>query len=37
MSLAGTLIVTFQDIDLQNRVSSDNFNIGMLFGFRFQP
>jgi hypothetical protein len=37
ISLASTLIFTFQDIDLNNRVSSDNFNIGMLFGFRFQP
>lgn len=37
ISLASTLIFTFQDIDLNNRMSSDNFNIGMLFGFRFQP
>ncbi|MDH3505230.1 MAG: hypothetical protein OEM58_11980, partial [Nitrospirota bacterium] len=37
VSLASTLIFTFQDIDIPNRVSSDNFNIGMLFGFRFQP
>jgi hypothetical protein len=37
ISLASTLIFTFQDIDLDNRMSSDNFNIGMLFGFRFHP
>lgn len=37
VSLASTLIFTFQDINLPNQVSSDNFNIGMLFGFRFQP
>jgi hypothetical protein len=37
ISLASTLIFTFQNIDLNNRRSSDNFNIGMLFGFRFQP
>lgn len=37
ISLASTLIFTFQDIDLHNRVNSDNFNIGLLFGFRFQP
>lgn len=37
ISLASTLIFTFQDIDLDNRKSSDNFNIGMLFGFRFNP
>jgi hypothetical protein len=37
IDLASTLIFTFQDIDLDNRKSSDNFNIGMLFGFRFQP
>jgi hypothetical protein len=37
LSLASTLIFTFQDIDLDNRRNSDNFNIGMLFGFRFQP
>lgn len=37
ISLASTLIFTFQDLDLQNRANSDNFNIGMLFGFRFQP
>ncbi len=37
VDLASTLIFTFQDIDLNNRKSSDNFNIGMLFGFRFQP
>lgn len=37
VSLASTLIFTFQDIDVHNRVSSDNFNIGLLFGFRFQP
>jgi len=37
ISVASTLIFTFQDIDLDNRKSSDNFNIGMLFGFRFHP
>ena len=37
ISVASTLIFTFQDIDLDNRRSSDNFNIGMLFGFRFHP
>jgi hypothetical protein len=37
VSLASTLIFTFQDIDLDNRKNSDNFNIGLLFGFRFQP
>jgi hypothetical protein len=37
VSLASTLIFTFQDIDLENRVNSDNFNIGLLFGFRFKP
>jgi hypothetical protein len=37
VSLASTLIFTFQDINIPNQVSSDNFNIGMLFGFRFQP
>ena len=37
ISIASTLIFTFQDIDLDNRKNSDNFNIGMLFGFRFHP
>lgn len=37
VDLSSTLIFTFQDIDLNNRKNSDNFNIGMLFGFRFQP
>ena len=37
VSLASTLIVTFQDIDLDNRRNNDNFNIGMLFGFHFHP
>lgn len=37
IDLSSTLIFTLQDIDLNNRKSSDNFNIGMLFGFRFQP
>lgn len=37
ISLASTLIMTFQDIDLDNRRKSDNFNIGMLFGFHFHP
>ncbi|HBP89983.1 MAG: outer membrane beta-barrel protein [Nitrospira sp.] len=37
VSLASTLIFTFQDLGVPSRVSSDNFNIGMLFGFRFQP
>ena len=37
ISLASTLIFTFQDIDVDRRLNSDNFNIGMLFGFRFQP
>ena len=36
-SIASTLIFTFQDIDLDNRKNNDNFNIGMLFGFRFHP
>ncbi|MDH5562233.1 MAG: porin family protein [Nitrospirota bacterium] len=37
VSLASTLIFTFQDLDLNNRRNSDNFNIGLLFGFRFHP
>jgi hypothetical protein len=37
ISLASTLIFTFQDIDLDNRRNSDNFNVGLLFGFRFHP
>ncbi len=37
ISLASTLIVTFQDLDFDNRRNSDNFNIGLLFGFRFHP
>jgi hypothetical protein len=37
ISLASTLIFTFQDLDLDNRKNSDNFNIGLLFGFRFHP
>jgi hypothetical protein len=37
VSLASTLIFTFQDIDLDNRKNSDNFNIGLLFGFHFHP
>ena len=37
VSLASTLIFTFQDIDLDNRRNNDNFNIGMLFGFHFHP
>ncbi len=37
VSMASTLIMTFQDLDVDRRASSDNFNIGMLFGFRFQP
>lgn len=37
VSLASTLIFTFQDLDVSRRLDSDNFNIGMLFGFRFQP
>ncbi len=37
VSLASTLLFTFQDIDLDNRRNSDNFNIGLLFGFRFHP
>ena len=36
-SLASTLIFTLQDIDFDNRRESDNFNIGLLFGFHFQP
>jgi hypothetical protein len=35
ISLASTLIFTFQDLD--NQKNSDNFNIGLLFGFRFHP
>jgi len=37
VSLASTLIFTFQDLDLNNRRNSDTFNIGLLFGFRFHP
>lgn len=37
VSLASTLIFSFQDINIPSRGSSDNFNIGLLFGFRFQP
>ena len=37
VSLASTLVMTFQDLDLGRRISSDNFNVGLLFGFRFQP
>ena len=37
ISLASTLIFTFQDIDLDNQRNSDNFNIGLLFGFHFHP
>ena len=37
VSLASTLIFTFQDLDVARRLNSDNFNIGLLFGFRFQP
>lgn len=37
ISLASTLIMTFQDLDIERRPHSDNFNIGLLFGFRFQP
>ncbi len=37
VSLASTLIFTFQDLDFDNRRNSDNFNIGLLFGFRFHP
>ena len=37
ISLASTLIFTFQDLDLDNRRNSDNFNIGLLFGFHFHP
>ncbi len=37
ISLASTLIFTFQNLDFDNRRDSDNFNIGLLFGFHFQP
>ncbi len=37
VSLASTLLMTFQDIDLNNSSGSDNFNIGLFFGFRYQP
>ena len=37
ISLASTLIFTIQDLDFDNRKKSDNFNIGLLFGFRFHP
>ena len=37
LSLASTLIFTVQDLDLDNRNNSDNFNVGLLFGFRFHP
>ncbi len=37
ISLASTLIFTFQDIDLDNQRNSDKFNIGLLFGFHFHP
>ncbi len=37
ISLASTLLFTFQDLDFDNRKNSDNFNIGLLFGFRFHP
>ncbi len=37
LSLASTLIFTFQDIDLPNRVNTDHFNMGVLFGFGSNP
>ena len=37
VALASTLLMTFQDIDLKNRSNSDNFNIGLFFGFRYKP
>ena len=37
ISLASTLIFTFQDLDFDNRRNSDNLNVGLLFGFRFHP
>ena len=37
ISLASTLIFTFQDIELDNQKNSDKFNIGLLFGFHFHP
>ena len=37
ISLASSLIFTFQNLDFDNRRDSDNFNIGLLFGFRFHP
>ncbi len=37
ISLASTLIFTFQDLDFKDRRASDNINIGLLFGFRFHP
>lgn len=36
-SLASTLIFTLQDLEIDNRRENDNFNIGLLFGFHFQP
>ncbi len=37
VSLASTFLMTFQDIDLNNRSNNDNFNVGLFFGFRFKP
>jgi hypothetical protein len=37
ISLASTLIFTLQDLDFDNGRETDNFNIGLLFGFHFHP
>lgn len=37
ISLASTLLFTFQDIDLKNQSDSDNMNLGLFFGFRYRP
>ncbi len=37
ISLASTLMLTFQDLNFKNQRDSDNVNIGLLFGFRFHP
>ena len=36
ISLASTLIFTVQDLDFDHR-RKDTFNVGLLFGFHFQP
>ena len=37
VSLASTLMFTIQDLDFDNRNTSDNINVGLLFGFHFHP